>query len=157
MQTEDNGNVVCEFYQRRKEAIMAIMSDDVKKLFESAENMVLCTATKDGQPNGAAIGMKAVIDDETVYISDQFFNKTLQNIKENAKVAVAFWTGHDAFQIHGIASYTDEGDAFIAQKEKVDGAFASMGLPIRAKGGCFIHVDEVFQMAAGSDAGKKLA
>lgn len=54
--------------------------------------MVLCTADASGQPNGAAIGMKTVIDEETVYISDQFFKKTLANLKENQKVAVAFWT-----------------------------------------------------------------
>ncbi len=136
---------------------MAIMTTEVKELFESAANMVLCTASADGQPNGAAIGMKAVIDDETVYISDQFFNKTLANLRENQKVAVAFWTGHDAYQIHGTARYANEGDEFAAQKEQVDAKFAAMGLPIRAKGGCFVHVEAVYQMAAGPDAGKRLA
>lgn len=71
---------------------MAAMTQDVRELFETAENMVLCTASADGTPNGAAIGMKTVIDEETVYISDQFFKKTLANLKENQKVAVAFWT-----------------------------------------------------------------
>ncbi len=75
---------------------MAAMTQDVRELFETAENMVLCTASADGAPNGAAIDMKTVIDEETVYISDQFFRKTLANLKENQKVAVAFWTGHDA-------------------------------------------------------------
>lgn len=136
---------------------MAIMAQEVKELFETAENMVLCTANAEGAPNGAAIGMKAVIDDQTVYISDQFFNKTLTNLEENQKVAIAFWTGHDAFQIHGTARYVKDGEEFRAQKEKVDAKFASMGLPIRAKGGCFIQVDAVYQMAAGPDAGKQLA
>ena len=89
---------------------MAAMTQDVRELFETAENMVLCTASADGTPNGAAIGMKTVIDEETIYISDQFFKKTLANLKENQKVAVAFWTGHDAFQIHGTARYVNEGD-----------------------------------------------
>ncbi len=136
---------------------MAVMSKDVQDLFESAENMVLCTVSADGKPNGAAIGMKSVIDDETVYISDQFFNKTLANLQANPSVAVAFWTGHDAYQIHGTAQYVCEGDAFAEQKSKVDSKFSSMGLPIKAKGGCFIHVDAVYQMAAGPEAGKQLA
>lgn len=136
---------------------MAIMTEEVKELFANAANMVLCTVSESGQPNGAAIGMKFVIDDETVYISDQFFNKTYANLKANQKVAVAFWTGHDAFQIHGTARYVSDGEEFTSQKEKVDAAFASMGLPIRAKGGCFIHVDAVYQMAAGEHAGEKLA
>lgn len=141
----------------RKEATMAAMTQDVRELFETAENMVLCTASADGTPNGAAIGMKTVIDEETVYISDQFFRKTLENLKENQKVAVAFWTGHDAYQIHGTARYVNEGDEFAAQKEMVDAKFASMGLPIKAKGGCFIHVEAVYQMAAGPTAGDQLA
>ena len=41
----------------RKEATMAAMTQDVRELFETAENMVLCTASADGAPNGAAIGM----------------------------------------------------------------------------------------------------
>ena len=136
---------------------MAAMTQDVRELFETAENMVLCTASADGTPNGAAIGMKTVIDEETVYISDQFFKKTLANLKENQKVAVAFWTGHDAYQIHGTARYANEGDEFAVRKEMVDAKFASMGLPIKAKGGCFIHVDAVYQMAAGPTAGEQLA
>ena len=39
----------------------------------------------------------------------------------------------------------------------MDAKFASMGLPIKAKGGCFIHVDAVYQMAAGPTAGEQLA
>ena len=136
---------------------MAVLSDEVKELFTNAKTVAFSTATLDGQPNTAAVGMKKVIDDETVYVSDQFFKKTLANLKENQKVAVAFWTGHDAFQIHGTAHYVNEGDEFAVQKEMVDAKFASMGLPIKAKGGCFIHVDAVYQMAAGPTAGEQLA
>ena len=136
---------------------MAMLPQDARELFETAQNMVLCTASADGMPNGAAIGMKAVIDDETVYVSDQFFKKTLANLRVNHKVAVAFWTGHDAYQIHGTARYVNEGEEFAAQKEAVDAKFASMGLPIKAKGGCFIHVDAVYQMAAGPEAGNQIA
>ena len=136
---------------------MAIMSNEVKELFESAASMVLCTASDEGAPNGAAVGMRSVIDDETVYISDQFFRKTLANLQQNQQVAVAFWTDQHAFQIHGTARYVNDGSEFVALKEQVDAKFAAMGVPIRAKGGCFIHVDAVFQMASGPEAGKQLA
>ena len=36
---------------------MAAMTQEARELFETAENMVLCTASADGAPNGAAIGM----------------------------------------------------------------------------------------------------
>ena len=98
-----------------------------------------------------------VIDDETIYLSDQFFNKTLANIKENAKVAVVFWEGNNAFQIHGTATYVNEGEQFEALAAKVNAAFEAMGMPIRAKGGVFVHVDSVYSSAPGPQAGAQIA
>ena len=82
---------------------MAVLSQEVKDLFERVHDVVFTTASADAQPNACIVAMKSVIDDETIYLSDQFFNKTLANIKENAKVAVVFWEGNNAFQIHGTA------------------------------------------------------
>ena len=70
---------------------MACLSDEVKALFEKVPAVVLATASTEGQPNGSIVGMKFVIDDETIYLSDQFFKKTLANVKANEKVAVVFW------------------------------------------------------------------
>ncbi len=136
---------------------MACLSDEVKALFEKVPAVVFATASTEGQPNGSIVGMKFVIDDETIYLSDQFFKKTLANVKANEKVAVVFWEGHDAYQIHGIAHYVDEGPEFEAQKEKVDGIFAQMGVPIKAKGGVFITVDAVYTSASGPTAGDQIA
>ena len=70
---------------------MAVMPKEVQDAFNQMKNIVLATATPDGVPNADPMGMKKVIDAETVYISDQFFNKTLANLKENQKVAITFW------------------------------------------------------------------
>lgn len=136
---------------------MAVMSQEVQDLFNNVKSLAFATVNADGQPNCCVVGMKKVIDAETVYVSDQFFKKTLANVQENQKVACAFWEGHDAFQIHGTARYVNEGDEFMAQKEWVDALFGQMGMPIKAKGGIFIHVDAVYQVAAGPQAGEKLA
>lgn len=136
---------------------MAVMSDEVKALFDSVKVVAFSTSTLDGQPNTCAVGMKKVIDDETLYVSDQFFKKTLANVKANEKVAIAFWGDEGAYQIHGTARYVDEGDEFAEQKAWVDAAFQQMGAPIVAKGGVFVHVDAVFHMSAGPHAGERLA
>ena len=140
-----------------KGVVMAVLSSEVKAVFETVPAVVLSTASVDGQPNAAVVAMKKVIDDETVYVSDQFFKKTLANLKANAKVAIAFWGDGGAYQIHGTARYVDEGEEFAAQKAWVDAAFQAMGAPIVAKGGAFVHVDAVFQMSAGPDAGDRIA
>ena len=101
--------------------------------------------------------MKAVIDDETVYLSDQFFKKTLANVQANPKVAVLFWKGLEAYELHGTARYVNEGAEFEEQKAWVDAAFEQMGKPIKAKGGCFVHVEAVFSSSPGPTAGAQLA
>ena len=136
---------------------MAVMPKEVQDLFNNAKCMVLATSTADGVPNAAPIGMKKVVDDETVYVSDQFFKKTLANIKANDKVSIAFWGDEGAYQIHGTARYVDHGDEFAEMKKWADGCFAAMGAPIVAKGGCFVHVDELYISAPGSTAGDRIA
>jgi predicted pyridoxine 5'-phosphate oxidase superfamily flavin-nucleotide-binding protein len=67
---------------------MAKMTDRMKELFQKVPTVVLATATGDGIPNAVPVGAKKIIDDETILISDQFFNKTLGNMKTNPNVSV---------------------------------------------------------------------
>lgn len=136
---------------------MAVMPKEVQELFEKVPTVAFATSTLEGQPNIAAVGMKKVLDDETVYVSDQFFKKTLANMRANQKVSLMFWGDHEAYQLHGTARYVDEGDEFAQQKAWVDAAFASMGVPIRAKGGCFVSIDAVYVTTAGPQAGERIA
>lgn len=136
---------------------MAVMSAEVQALFKEVKDVVFTTARADGQPNSCIVAMKAVVDDETVYLSDQFFKKTLENVQANPKVAIVFWKGTEAYELYGTARYVNEGEEFTSQKEWVDAAFEKMGLPIKAKGGCYVHIDEVFSSAPGPQAGVKLA
>ena len=136
---------------------MAIMPPEVQELFTSVPNVAFSTATTDGQPNTCIVGMKKIIDDETVYMSDQFFKKTLANLQANPKVAITFWEGGKAYQLHETATYINEGAQFEEQAAWVNAAFESMGLPIKTKGGAFVHVDAVFSSAAGATAGDQLA
>jgi len=132
---------------------MTVMPENVQNLFKEVENVAFATAREDAQPNCCIVGMKAVIDDETVYLSDQFFKKTLANVQANPKVSIVFWKGHEAYELYGTARYVNEGEEFAAQKEWVDAAFEKMGMPIRAKGGCFVKVEGVYSSTPGPTAG----
>ena len=136
---------------------MAIMSAEVQSLFKEVNDVVFTTVSTEGQPNSCIVGMKSVIDDETVYLSDQFFKKTLANVQVNPKVAIVFWKGLEAYELHGTARYVNEGAEFEEQKAWVDAAFEQMGKPIKAKGGCFVHVEAVFSSSPGPTAGEKIA
>ena len=136
---------------------MAKIPQEAQELFAKVDAVVLATAREDGQPNVCMVGMKKILDDETIYLSDQFFKKTLENVQANPKVAIVFWKGTEAYELYGTARYVNEGEEFTSQKEWVDAAFEKMGLPIKAKGGCYVHIDEVFSSAPGPQAGIKLA
>lgn len=137
---------------------MAVLTDSVKQVFETCDAVYLATANEQGQPNACIVGLRKVVDDETVYVSDQFFKKTLANLKANDKVAITFWNKEGAFQIHGTARYITEGDEeWPAEEAWAAAYFEAHGTPIRAKGGAFVHVDAVYDSAAGPNAGDQIA
>ena len=137
---------------------MAVMPKEVQDAFNQMKNVVLATATPDGAPNVDPMGMKKVIDAETVYISDQFFNKTLANLKENQKVAITFWGDEGAYQIHGTATYINEGEQFEELKAWVDGCFAAMMVRLsRRRAACSCTLTSSSPCSPGLNAGAKLA
>ena len=136
---------------------MACIPAEVLDVFNKVDNVVFATADAQGQPNASIVGVKSVVDDETIYLSDQFFNKTLANMLENKAVSVVFWQDSTAYQIHGSATYVNEGEEFEKRKAEVDARFAAKGMPITAKGGVFIHVDAVYSSIPGPTAGDKIA
>ena len=136
---------------------MTAIPENVQALFKEVDNVVFATAREDGQPNCCIVAMKAVIDDETVYLSDQCFKKTLANVQANPKVSIIFWKGIEAYELYGTARYVNEGEEFETQKAWVDAAFESKGMPMRAKGGCFVHVEGVYSSTPGPNAGDEIA
>ncbi|MBQ3302881.1 MAG: pyridoxamine 5'-phosphate oxidase family protein, partial [Eggerthellaceae bacterium] len=94
---------------------MTVMPAEVQEMFKEVSDVVFATAREDGQPNACIVGMKTIIDDETIYLSDQFFKKTYANIQANPKVSVVFWQGSNAYELYGTARYVCEGEEFEAQ------------------------------------------
>ncbi len=57
---------------------MIKVTDEIKDSLKSTKIAFLSTAAKDGSPNVVPIGAFNFLDDETLLISDQFFNKTFE-------------------------------------------------------------------------------
>lgn len=136
---------------------MARLSQEVQDLFNKVDNVVFSTARNDGQPNSCIVAMKKIIDDETIYLSDQFFKKTLENVLANDKVSIVFWGDEGAYELYGTARYVNAGPEFDTQAEWVNAAFVELGMPITAKGGCYVAVEAVYSSSPGPSAGKLLA
>ena len=135
---------------------MAKIPQKAQELFNELPAVVLATARADAQPNTCLVGMKKILDDETIYLSDQFFLKTLDNLKENPKVAVLWWSKEGAYVVHGTARYVTAGELFEEQSKWVNAAFEKNGAPFRAKGAAIVTVDAVYDSMPGPNAGAQI-
>ena len=136
---------------------MAKMTERMMEVFTKVPTAVLATATADGTPNAVPVGAKKIIDDETVLISDQFFGKTLANIKANPKVALTYWEGHEGYQIKGTVTVETSGARFEETAKWIEEMGNKAGFPLKSKGAVILKIDEIYGVAPGPGAGKKLA
>ncbi|MFP4226759.1 MAG: pyridoxamine 5'-phosphate oxidase family protein [Desulfobacterales bacterium] len=136
---------------------MAKMTDRMKELFEKVPAAVVATATPDGEPNAVPVGAKKIIDDETILISDQFFNKTLANMKSNPRIAVSFWEGHEGYQLKGSITIETSGKRYEETAKWIEEMGNKAGFPLKSKGAVILKIEEIYGLAPGPGAGKKLA
>ena len=136
---------------------MAKMTERMKELFDKVRPMVLSTASIDRIPNAVPVGAKKIIDDETILISDQFLNKTLANMKANPKVAVTYWEGREGYQLKGTVTIETTGQRFEETAEWIEEMSNKAGFPLKSKGALIIKIEEIYGIAPGPGAGKKLA
>ncbi len=136
---------------------MAKMTKRMQELFEKVKPVALATSTLDGTPNVVPVGAKKIIDDETILISDQFLNKTLANMKANPKVSVTFWEDHEGYQLKGTVTIETSGPRFEETAAWIADMSARTGAPLKCKGVLIMNIQEIYGVAPGPGAGKKLA
>ncbi|MBZ3935233.1 pyridoxamine 5'-phosphate oxidase family protein [Methanimicrococcus blatticola] len=134
--------------------LTAEMKEDIKKVGV----LPLATATKSGVPNVVPIAILEIDDsdekDDYINIMNNFFLKTMNNIKENPLVALYFWTPETVGcnQIKGeVVEITAKGSVYEdfaarVRPEKPD-------LPLKEV--LRVKVTEVFDCQLGKEAGKK--
>ena len=133
---------------------MVKLTEEMKEAYSKVKIFPVATSSKEGTPNVVPMGFCVLVDDETIWLADNFMLKTLANIQENPQVAVYVWgpgTG-GCFQIKGDAEVKTEGPDYEKMKEMVHSA--KPGLP--AKSLVIVKITDVFQCSPGPEAGKKL-
>jgi uncharacterized protein len=136
---------------------MAQMTERMQELFNKATTVVFTTATPDGTPNAVPVGAKKILDSETVLISDQFFNKTSANMKSNPKAAITYWEGYEGYQLKGTVTIETTGKRFEETAKWIEEISARAGFPLKSKGAVIFKIEEIYGVAPGPGAGKKLA
>ncbi|MDX9787525.1 MAG: pyridoxamine 5'-phosphate oxidase family protein [Desulfobacterales bacterium] len=136
---------------------MAKMTERMMEVFNKVPTAVLATAAADGTPNAVPVGAKKILNDETILISDQFFGKTLANMKANPNVALTYWEGHEGYQIKGTVTIETSGKRFEETAAWIADLGNRAGFPLTSKGAVILNISEIYGVAPGPGAGKKLA
>ena len=117
-----------------------------KELKELMSNKLVFFATcdKKSKPNLICVEVNLVENNKIIF-TNNMLNKTLQNLKENSLVSVAFYYGGRAFQVKGKAKIEIAGRYFEFVKN------ISSNKQWVPKSAIVIEVDEVWDL----DSGKK--
>lgn len=67
---------------------MAVLPDEIKAAMQGVIPAHVVTCSGDGMPNGSALSQVYWVDAEHVALSHQFFNKTVQNVRQNPHAVV---------------------------------------------------------------------
>ena len=129
------------------------ISDEIKQFFESIPFAAFSTVDKEGNPNVITIASKKIINDDTIWVIDTYFNKTKTNISQNDKIAIALWKEGKGYQIKGTSTYYSEGKTFEEAKKWI---LKSKPQKI-VKGVVEIKVTEIYSITPNyNEAGKKI-
>ena len=133
---------------------MAKLTAEMKEAFSNLKIFPVATASKDGIPNVVPIGTIEIISDDTIWIADNFMKKSLENLKENPKIALYLWSPatKGCFQIKGHATVKTHGKDFDKMKTKSNRR--NPALPARSL--IIVKIEDVFECQPGPRAGAKL-
>jgi uncharacterized protein len=134
---------------------MVKLSDEMKEDFAKMRVFPFATASKNGEPNVIPIGMcKLQEDGETIWITDNYFNKTRKNLEESPRASLYVWGAEikGCYQIKGDIEIKTEGEDY----EKMYKMVKSIGEKYPAKALVVMKITDIFECKGGPEAGKKL-
>jgi len=131
---------------------MVTLTNEIKESLAATKLAFFGTSAKDRTPNVVPIAAFRVLEDGTLLISDQFFNKTLANMKENPKAAISWWGEKGGFQIKGTVTIHTDGEIW-----RQDLAWMKEIRPnLKPKGAVVMKITDVYTVVPETEPGKKI-
>jgi predicted pyridoxine 5'-phosphate oxidase superfamily flavin-nucleotide-binding protein len=131
---------------------MVNLTDEIKESLAGTKTVFFATAATDGTPNVVPIAAIKPLDDGRLLISDQFFSKTLANLKANGRAALSWWGEKGGFQIKGTVTIHTDDEIF-----RSDVAWMKELRPnLKPKSAIVLKITDVYAVKPGPDAGKKI-
>ena len=133
---------------------MVKLTQEMKEDFVKMGAYPFATASKDGNPNVIPIKACELVDDETVWIIDNYFLKTFNNLQENPRGALYVWGEgiKGCYQIKGDIEMLTSGEDY----EKIRVKMKQVSERFPAKGLVVMKITEVYECKSGPDAGKQI-
>ncbi|MBO6083855.1 MAG: pyridoxamine 5'-phosphate oxidase family protein [Candidatus Methanomethylophilaceae archaeon] len=135
---------------------MAKLTQQMADIFRNNKTIMLATASKDGVPNVAPMGMVILQDDlETIWIVDNYMNKTLCNLLDNPVCAISVvepGTPPISFEFKGDVTIENSG----ADYEKAVAFAHSKSDKYPANNLLKIRIKEIYNETPGPGAGSKV-
>ncbi|MDU9376004.1 hypothetical protein McpSp1_05900 [Methanocorpusculaceae archaeon Sp1] len=134
---------------------MALITSEIKEQIAKVGVCHLITASKTGVPNAAPMGGLWVMDNDTIWISNNFMNKTAQNVHENPQAALLVWSKElgNCIQLKGTASLESDTEDYKKMRELMEAK--KPGLPKKEL--LKLVVKEIYTCMPGPAAGEKIA
>ena len=129
-----------------------ILTQEIKESLQGTKIAFLATSSKNGIPNAVPIAAFKELDDGMMLISDQFFNKTLQNMLENPMIALSWWGDKGGFQIKGTVTIHTNDETFgqnVAWMKENWPKFVP-------KSAVLVKITDVYAVKPGPEPGKKI-
>ena len=134
---------------------MVKITQEMEDVMNGVNIFYLATASKDGVPNVAPMGMVYLQEDkETIWFIDNYMNKTMQNLRENPIASISVWfpEGKGAYQFKGTVTIENEGKDY--ENAVSIAHFKSDKYP--AKHLIKFVVKEVYTLTPGEGAGERI-
>ncbi len=131
---------------------MVQLTEEIKESLAATKLAFFATSAKDRTPNVVPIAAFRVLDDATLLISDQFFNKTLANMRENPKAAISWWGEKGGFQIKGTVTIHTDGEIWLQNVAWMK----ELRPNLKPKGAVVMKITDVYAIVPGSEPGKKI-
>ena len=135
---------------------MVKLTSEIKSDMSKVKIFPFATSSKSGEPNVVPIGMLLLQeDDETVWVIDNFMQKTLQNVKDNAKASFYIWSPETegAYQVKcSVTKIETSGPDY----EKARDFAKNKKKELPAKSLIKMKITSVYSVKSGPTAGTKL-
>jgi len=118
---------------------MELFPDIIIKAWENRKGpAVFTTVDEQGIPNSIYVSCIKIYDETKIVIADNYFHKTLKNIKNGGKGSILFITGDKvSFQLKGKVKYESSGEVKQYMRDCLDPKYPVHGVAV-------FYTDEIF-------------